>query len=104
MTALEAQVSKALMRLRMIERAIHDQQGWTLHCAGMSAPATIEVTGDLLRITGTLPGACTIGDEFPIVDIAKDGEQVWSVRLDGHLGEQGTEVGYEFGPGVLVGE
>lgn len=104
MTALESQVSRALMRLRLIERALHDQDGWGIHCEGVIALATVEVDESTVRIIATLPGLCSIGDDLPIVDITKDGEFIWTTRLDGPLGESGTDVTVGFALGDLVSE
>lgn len=104
MTALGMQVTAGLMRLRMIERALHDKDGWGIACSGLSAPAVVEEIDYGIRFTAVLPGLCSLGEDDPIIDITKDGDAVWSVRLDGSLGENGTEVVYEASLGVSVGE
>ncbi len=100
--SLESLVQQRLMRLRMIERALNEPTGWTMRVAGTEVEATVEVTHDAMTFTALVPPMCTVGEDLPIATICKDGEPAYAVNLDGHLGENGTEVSFSLFVDALV--
>ncbi len=102
--SLESLVQQRLMRLRAVERALHDPHGWTLRCDGGEAPVEVTRGEESILFSASLPPMCSVGDEFPLAYFCKDGEPVYAIRLDTHLGEAGTEVSFEITFGALVAE
>ncbi len=89
---LDLRVAQTLMRLRLIERALHGRGRWTMEYAGITVPVTSFVRGDRVSFVANFPAVCVMGDE-PVLSVGLlyDGDLVWSIALEEALDEGGCQ-------------
>lgn len=91
---LDLEVARAVMRLRQIERALHDSGPWQMCANGVTVPATRFIRADRISFVSHFPPMCPLDHEpeRPIVLLCR-GEEV-AVRTEA-LHEDGCEVWWD---------
>ncbi len=74
--ALDLLVNRALLGVRLIERALHDRGRWTAHWAGMDAPVERTINNDGVTLTAEFSDYCLIAHPPLEVEIRVDGDPV----------------------------
>lgn len=86
-------VSVALMRLRLIERALHDRGGWEMEYAGVRVPVSQFTRADRVSLVGHFPPVCPMSDDPGLaVCLYHRGEMVHVAALEQPLSEDGCQV------------
>jgi hypothetical protein len=91
---LDLKVGAALMRLRLIERALHDRGSWEMEYAGTRVPLSRFLKDDRVIMVAHFPAMCPL-DPQEAVSIMVNGEHVWTVALDEPLPEDGCSLYYD---------
>lgn len=96
MTApLDLTVARALMRWRLMERAVHDRGSWSMRYAGITVPATRFIREDRVTLVAHFPAMCPLTEPDLRIDLLIDGEQVHAIALEDFLPEDGYQVQYD---------
>lgn len=92
-SVLDMRVGVALMRLRLLERAIHDRGVWEMEYAGVKTPVSRFVREDRVSLVAHFPAMCPLTQSGqPQVGLYIDGELVRAFPLSAPLDEEGAEV------------
>ena len=90
--ALDIRVASALMRLRLIERALHGRGEWSMEYAGVTAPVCRFVRNDRVSLVAHFPPLCLLDDPPLAVSLFEDGDLVHVLPLAEPLCESGASV------------
>lgn len=85
-------VAVALMRLRLVERALHDRGRWEMEYAGVRVPVTRIPREHCVSLVAHFPPLCYMEDPPDSVGILIDGDLVHTIGLAAPLDEDGCEV------------
>lgn len=64
---MQLRVAAALMQWRLIERALHEKDGWTMEAAGVRVPAEVVVLDSEVRFSAEFPSVCFLDDAPSLV-------------------------------------
>ena len=93
---LDLQVGAALSRLRLIERALHDDTGfWEMEYNGIKVPVVRFSREDRVSLVAHFPAMCVLGSPQQALGLYIDGELFRMLPLEKPLDEAGCEVWYD---------
>lgn len=90
--SLDLTVAAALMRWRLIERALHDHKPWSMQYAGVTVPATRFIRADRISFVAHFPAMCPLTEPEYAVTLLCDGEPLRVLSIDEPLDEDGSRV------------
>lgn len=92
---LDIRVAQAMMRLRLVERALHSHGSWTMRYAGVEVPASRFIRADRVSFVAHFPPMCTLAEPVLSIDLLCDGEMLRCISLDDALAEDGSRVWWD---------
>ena len=98
---LETTVAQTVMAARLLERALHEPEGWTLALSGVEAPAERTLTDDGVTFSASLPATCWLDREDPCL-VLRYRDQVLGVQPVEHPGDGGFDVEWHLSAATLV--
>lgn len=100
MEALEFQVAQALLRWRLVERALHGHGKWEMTYHGTSVPVVRFFREGRVSLVAHFPPLCVLDDPDLTITLTYDDEVLRVLTLEHPLDEEGCEVWVD----LLVGE
>ena len=88
---LDAQVSRAVLAVRLLEDLVHRPEGWTMQWGPHEVPVEREVTQESVMLRASFPDVCHLARVSDPLVLKHDGV-VRSVRSDTHPGDGGFAV------------
>jgi hypothetical protein len=93
--SLEIQIAQALMRWRLVERALHSRQPWSMEYNGVRVPASRFIRDGRVSFVGHFPPMCPLQDPDLIVVLYDGDEMVHCIPLEERLDEDGSQVWWD---------
>jgi hypothetical protein len=103
---LELAVARALMHWRLIERAVHSHEPWSMSYNGVTVGASRFIRSDRVSFVGHFPPLCPLHQPDLSVSLLCGDEPVRVISLTEPLDEDGAKVWWDLAldKPVLVGE
>lgn len=92
---LDLKVAAALMRLRLIERALHDRGEWSMEYAGARVPVSRFHREHCISFVAHFDAMCPIGDAPRSLDLYSGEDLVRVIPLEDSLPEDGCTVWWD---------
>jgi hypothetical protein len=92
---LDLAVARALMHWRLIERAMHSHEQWSMSYNGVVVGATRFIRGDRVSFVGHFPPLCPLQQPEPQVTLLCGEEPVRVISLSEPLDEDGSQVWWD---------
>lgn len=97
MDTLDLAVAQAVAAARLLERALHQADGWEMEYSGQRFPVTRRVCSQSIHLVGEMPAQCWVSEPDGWLSLLVDGDLV-ARRPIPHPGDGGHQFDWTLTP------